>query len=152
MDAQIVQRPAFSVIGMVYRGPADQNEFHDLWVRFWPRYDELQNIIEPEICYGVCDHFNEQTGEFDYLACMQVAPTTPAPTGMEKWDIPDHTYAVFPVTLPTIGSFYTAVYQEWLPQSGYHRVDGPDFELYPADFDPNRPDSTFYMYIPVEKA
>lgn len=151
MKAQIVQRPAFCVVGMLYHGRNQHNEIPHLWEQFWPRHAELQNVIEPEVSYGVCDHMDERTGEFDYMACMQVAQDAPAPTGMVKWEVPSLTYAVFPSTLPTIGPVYEAIYKEWMPRSGYHRAEGPDLELYTAEFDPSAPDSTLYLYIPVEK-
>lgn len=152
MEAQIVQRPAFSVAGILYHGKNEHNEIPQLWDQFWPRHAELQSVVEPQVSYGLCDHVDERTGEFDYVAGMQVAPDALLPVGMVKWEIPALTYAVFTTTLPKIGPTFDAIYREWMPNSEYHRTAGPDVELYTAEFDPNAPDSTFYLYIPVEKS
>jgi predicted transcriptional regulator YdeE len=40
----------------------------------------------------------------------------------------------------------------WMPQSGYRRGDGPDFEYYDATFDvEDVENSQLYVYIPITK-
>jgi AraC family transcriptional regulator len=51
----------------------------------------------------------------------------------------------------TIGATFDAIYNGWLPNSGYRRAKGLEFELYDAQFDPNRPDSKMFIYVPVEQ-
>ena len=41
-------------------------------------------------------------------------------------------------------------FQTWLPQSGYERGDGPDFELYDETFDGEVEGSGLYIYVPIK--
>ena len=43
-------------------------------------------------------------------------------------------------------------YQQWLPQSGYKRAIGPEFELYDEKFNPQDPASMLYRYVPIVSA
>lgn len=69
------------------------------------------------------------------------------------WDIPAHTYAVF----PCIGSMpeaftrlYQQIYSEFFPSSEYQPCGGTDFEVYPSD-DVKNPDYTCEIWVAVEK-
>ena len=150
MEPKIVSKPAFTVAGIKYHGKNEQGEIPRLWEAFGPRMQEFRNVVNPEVCFGVCDNMDEETGAFDYVAAVEVADDTDLPEGMVAWAIPAQTYAVFTCTLPTIGQAYEHIYQTWLPASEYKRACGPELELYDADFDPRQPESKMYLYIPVE--
>jgi AraC family transcriptional regulator len=69
------------------------------------------------------------------------------------WEIPAHTYAVF----PCIGSMpeaftrlYHQIYSEFFPASEYQPCGGTDFEVYPSD-DVHNPDYTCEIWVAVEK-
>jgi AraC family transcriptional regulator len=64
--------------------------------------------------------------------------------------VPEGKYAVFTCTLKTIHEAYQYAFQTWLPGSGYQRADGPDFEYYDADFDPDAGHPELYIYIPIK--
>ena len=153
MQPMIVTKPAFSVVGLKYRGKNENNEIAAMW--------DVANARAPEIvaaaeglgaAYGICRDM-EADGIFEYLACLEIKDIREIPEGMERWDVPEQTYAVFPCKLGTIGEAYRYAFQEWLPASGYQRGDGPDFEYYDYTFDPNDAEnSQLYVYIPVVKA
>jgi predicted transcriptional regulator YdeE len=42
--------------------------------------------------------------------------------------------------------------QEWLPASGYQPGDGPDFELYGEEFDPQSAQRILSIYFPIKQA
>lgn len=138
--------PGFEVLGMKYRGKNEKKEVPELWEAFVPRMGEIKNRVDPKISYGVMDGFDRETGEFDYIACVEVTPSDEGPSGMEGVKIPDQTYAVFKSTLPTIRQAFDYAYREWFPQSGYERSPGPEFELYGDEF---HKDQTIYIYIPL---
>ena len=50
---------------------------------------------------GVMQNYDAQTGEFDYIACMQAHNASSVPQGMTALSIPKQTYAVFTTALPT---------------------------------------------------
>jgi AraC family transcriptional regulator len=147
MDVKMEDRPAFLVAGMKYRGRNDHNEVPQLWESFVPRMATVRRAARGENSYGVMDNFDSDSGEFDYVAGVEVDSEVEQPEEMVTWKIPAQTYAVFRCTLPHIRDAFHQSYQEWLPGSGYRRAGGPEFELYTPEF---RVDQTVYLYIPVE--
>jgi AraC family transcriptional regulator len=150
MEPKIVAREAFTVVGMKYHGKNENNEIPQLWDKFGPRAEEIKHIVDPHVAYGVCGNFDDSSHEFDYVAGFEVDSTTEIPEGMVSWDVPAGKYAVFTCTLPTLGETYQHAYHTWLPQSGYQRAPGPEFELYDESFDPEDPSSKMDAYIPLK--
>ena len=105
----------------------------------------------PMACFGVCSAMDEENHTFSYMAGLGVKDNSEVPEGMAAMDIPEQEYAVFECTLPKIMEAYEGIYQGWLPESEYRRSDGPEFELYDEDFNPENPDSKIYLYVPVVK-
>ena len=151
MERQFVPKPAFTIVGMLLRATPMTPEIPKLWDRFVPRIDEIAHLAEPKTDYGVMDHFDEATSQFDYMAGCSVTAVDALPAGMQQWDVPANTYAVFTTTVPTIGQVMGHIYNTWLPTSGYRHAAGPYFERYGEHFSPEDPTSTFDIYIPVEK-
>ena len=112
---------------------------------------EVQQLAEPGVCYGLMDHFDMDKGELDYMACEPVLRATDVPAGMTSLKVPANTYAVFETTLATIPLTFDSIFGTWLPTSGYQRVAAPYFEHYTADFNPDEADAKLSIYIPVEK-
>lgn len=150
MEPQFVTLPAFTVVGLTIRSNGQGEPFSALWNRFIPRMHEIQGL-KPNATYGVMDHYDEASGEFDYTAGSEATNTPSVPEGMRRIEVPGQTYAVFTCTLPTIGEAYRQI-ETWLPQSGYQRAHAPEFERYDERFDPAIPDSPMDIYIPVVKA
>lgn len=153
MQPMIVSKPAFSAVGLKYRGKNENQEIAAMWGVANARAEEIVAAAEGlGAAYGICRDM-EADGVFEYLACLEVKDIREIPEGMERWDVPEQTYAVFPCKLATIGEAYRYAFEEWLPASGYRRGDGPDFEYYDESFDPNDAEnSQLYVYIPVVKA
>jgi len=122
-----------------------------LWDEFGPRMGEVKHIAGPNVAYGLTSHMDAGSGEFDYMAGMQVSRTDDIPDGMVSFNVPAQTYAVLPCTLPTLREVFDQIYGAWLPASGYVRTSGPELELYDETFDPRDPASVFEVYIPVFK-
>ena len=152
MEPKIVKRAAFTVVGMKYHGKNENNEIPQMWGQFGSRVPEIKHRVDPHVAYGVCDNFDESSSEFDYIAGFEVGSTAEIPEGMVSWDIPEGKYAVFTCTLPTLGETHQYAYHTWLPQSGYQRAAGPEFELYDESFDPKDPNSKMDVYVPIQKA
>ena len=149
MNPEIKSLPAFCVIGQLYRGKNEHGEIPAMWDTLNARRGELQAIRGSGAAYGVCGNM-EPDGVFEYIAGVEVPVGAEAPEGMSRWEVPAQIYAVFPCTLQTIHQAYEQAYQVWLPGSGYKRIDGPDFELYPETFEPSDPESQgMFIYIPI---
>jgi AraC family transcriptional regulator len=149
MEPEIVTRPAFSVMGMTVRARGGSDEMPALWDKLMGRFHEMTERRGDD-AYGVIDHFDEAEGTMDYTAGYEVAPEQMPPAGMDLLQIPAQTYAVFECTLPTLMDALDRAYSVWLPQSGYKRAAGPEFEFYGQDFSPQNPDSPMTIYIPIE--
>jgi AraC family transcriptional regulator len=151
MEPQFVVRPAFTVVGLILRTTPMTPEIPKLWERFTPRIDEIAHLAEPHVSYGVIDHYDPETHQFNYMAGCAVTRVDALPAGMQRWDVPANTYAVFVTTLPRLGHVMGQIYNTWLPTSGYRHGAGPYFERYDERFNAGDPASTFEIYIPVER-
>lgn len=149
MEPRIVERAAFTVVGMMVRGKAESNEIPQMWEALNPRVREIQDRTGDDVAYGISTNMDEQTGEFDYIGGFEVGRVHEIPEGMIRFEVPGGNYAVFRTTLPRIGDTFMHAYRTWAPQSGYELTGGPDFELYGEEFDPRNPDSEFDVYIPI---
>lgn len=145
MEPQIVKKPAFDVVGLLYKGKNENNDISHIWDRFLPRAGEISHKAAD--AFGVCGPV-EPDGSFSYLAGFQVSKVAGLPHEMAHWAVPEQTYAVFPCTLQTIHDAYDHAYQEWLPQSSYQRAAGLDFEYYPPEFDADA-GTGMYIYLPI---
>lgn len=149
-ELQIVKRPAMTVVGMLFHGAGMSPEIPKLWDKFGPRMETIAGSVNPMVSYGICANMDMQTGEFDYVAAVEVEEGAPVPEGMVRWQTPEGAYALIPATLSTIGDAYQLA-QSLIPDAGYQRVGNLDYELYDERFDPTLPDSVLYICIPVEK-
>jgi AraC family transcriptional regulator len=149
MEPKIVTKPAFTVVGMKYRGKNEKSEIPQLWEQFGPRICEIKHLADPHVAYGVMHNYDEESGEFDYVAGFEVSSVAEVPEGMVSWEVPEQTYAVFTCTLPTLMETFERAYKTWLPHSGYQRADSPEFELYDENFDSQDENSEMAIYIPI---
>ena len=149
MVPKIVHLPAFTVVGMKYRGKNEKNEIPQLWSRWVPRIPEIQHRTTDLATYGVMDNYDEATGEFDYVASLTVERAAALPAGMVAVEVPAAQYAVLDCTLPTIGAAYEQI-RAWVEQSEYERAPTPDFEYYGPGFNPEDPNSVMSLYLPIK--
>jgi AraC family transcriptional regulator len=149
-ELQIVERPAMTVVGMLYHGPGMSPDIPKLWEKFGPRMESIEGSVNPMVSYGICANMDMQTGLFDYVAAVEVAEDAPTPEGMVRWEVPGGRFALIPATIPTIGDAYKLA-ESLIPGAGYNRVGNLDYELYDERFDPADPNSVLYICIPVEK-
>jgi AraC family transcriptional regulator len=150
MGIKIVERGAFTVVGLKYRGKNENNEIPQLWRVLGPRTGEIENLADDTAAYGISANMDKESGEFDYIAGFEVSSTEGLPEGMVAFEVPGDRYAVFATTLPKIGETFHNAYETWLPQAGHQLTGGPEFELYDEQFDPQDPDSEFDLYIPIK--
>jgi len=159
VESLILTRKALTVVGLKYRGKKRQGEVRQLWRRFALRAVEIRHQVSGG-SYGVMGHYERpfggmgnydpSCGEFDYLAGVEVDSVADMPAGMESWEIPKHRYAVFVFPFRDIGQAYRYIYQEWLPASDHQLAEAPEFEFYPATFDPDDGSSEMFLYVPIE--
>jgi predicted transcriptional regulator YdeE len=149
-DPQVVNRPAFWVLGVVrhFAGP-ESADFEGTWRAFGPQ----QHLIEPLSCdgvfYGVGFVVEGETG-FDYFAGMAVPEATEAPPGLFLREVSAATEAVFACTMATIGATFQFAYGEWMARAGYQCAEPlPWFERYPPE-GISGPDSPLEIHIAIK--
>ena len=127
-----------------------------LWAEFGPRMHELR-ALEPGVRYGLTAapaSLGEKPSHPDeaiYLAAVPVEPKARLPRGMTAWKSLAGTYAKFSHVgrIGRIGETYGFIYGRWLPEGGYERANGPDFERYDRRFDPQSAASVLEIFVPV---
>jgi AraC family transcriptional regulator len=84
--------------------------------------------------YGICHDFDED-GSFAYLCG---APALEPEADLVTVTLPKGRYARFDHSghISSISDTWSAIFQSWQPSSGETLGEGPEFELYAADFDP----------------
>jgi AraC family transcriptional regulator len=155
MLKDIVRREAFTVAGP---GALFTEENKSGIPALWPRLIRALPLAGQADArtYGVCKMVDKQEGCLKYIAGVEVAGEAPLPEGFERIALAAHSYAVFRLVLdgsplhPQMQAAMPKIWGELLPQSGLRTVPAPDFELYPADFEPMRKGSYVDMYIAVE--
>jgi len=145
MKPEIVMKPAFTAVGLMYYGKNEAHEIPQMWGQLNPRYQEIP--AKTGVAYGVCGEM-EEDGRFHYLAGFEVTGSPELPPGMTQWHVAAQSYAVFPCTLQTIQQTYQYIFETWFPQSGYQKGDGPDLEWYSEAFDPETGEG-MAIYMPV---
>jgi AraC family transcriptional regulator len=151
MEINVVNRPGFTVVGMKCHCEGETSAIPELWNDLGARMEELEQVADMDVAYGVSYNVDLTTNEFDYLAGFPVEEVEALPEGLVSQEIPAGEYAVFPCTMASIEETYGQIYGTWLPEAGYRRAEGPDYEAYGEAFDPENPQSEFKVYIPVAR-
>ncbi len=95
MEPRFETRPAFMVVGMMYRGKNENQEIKAMWDQFIPRFNEIKDKDLRET-FGVCRCFEgAQDGEFEYVAGVRVNSVDDLPEDMVVRMVPEQKYAVF---------------------------------------------------------
>ncbi len=105
--------------------------------------------------FGVCCGGPDGKG-LHYIAGIGIAADAQPPPGFEVIELPPRTYLIFRQVLsggplhPQMQSAVREIWGERVPKSGCTLVRAPDLEVYPEDFQPDRPGAWVEWWIPVE--
>jgi predicted transcriptional regulator YdeE len=149
MEPRIVEKDAFSVVGMAWNSKTSEGDIPGMWQRFIPREQEIQGKLESAVTYGVCLQGDNE--DFTYVACVETNGNH-VPQDMRQVTVPSQRYAVFTHkgTIDRLGETYELIYGKWLPLHGLEVVKGIDFERYDERFiGPGAEQSEMDIYIPV---
>lgn len=131
MEPKIVERPAFTIVGMRYYGKNQNKEIPKMWEEVIPRFGEIPQT-GPRISYGYCSMEVAADGSFEYIAGLETAETPVVPEGMLARLVPAQKYAVFVHRgeLKGLPQTWKNIQEVWMPAAGLERANGPDFEAY----------------------
>ena len=119
------------------------------WQRFNQKVDDIPDRIG-KVAYGVC--CNGDDSGFDYIAGVEVADFSDLPREFSRVRIPEQRYVVFSHAehISTIRRTVSAIWNQWLPQSGLKVADAPNFERYDDKFDPATGNGGLEIWVPVK--
>jgi len=147
------ERGAFVVAGMSRRfDDSNKHEIPQLWDKF-AQHLPLSGQTGSET-YGV--EWDADSIGFNYMAAVAIAPDATVPPHLERKEIPAQRYLVFRLTLDDrslheqLDEAVPEIWMKRVPNSGYSRSNGPDFEFYPANFAPPRRGVALEFWVPVE--
>lgn len=119
------------------------------WQRFHQKVSEIPDRVG-QVAYGVCCN-GDDSGNFDYIAGVEVADFSDLPREFSRVRIPEQKYAVFTHGdhISTIRRTVNTIWNQWLPASGLKAADAPFFEHYDENFDPLTGNGGLEIWIPV---
>ena len=121
------------------------------WQRFSHRVSEIPDRVG-NLAYGVCCN-GDDSGNFDYIAGVEVADFSDLPRDFSRVRIPEQRYAVFSHKehISTIRRTVNTIWNHWLPASGMKAADAPSFERYDENFDPATGNGGLEIWVPVRE-
>lgn len=119
-----------------------------LWQRVGPLLGQIPGQVG-HVAYGVC-HGMDMSG-FDYLAGVEVTAGTQVPADLVSVRVAAARYAVFTHGghVSTVRGTFMAIFNTWLPRSGYQFAEAAVFERYDERFDPRTGMGGFELWIPI---
>lgn len=123
------------------------NQWHQLHQKVGAIPDRVGNVA-----YGVCCN-GDDSGNFDYIAGVEVADFSDLPREFSRVRIPEQKYAVFTHAehISTIRRTVNTIWNHWLPASGMKAADAPNFERYDENFDPATGNGGLEIWIPIRE-
>ena len=120
-----------------------------LWRRFNQAIADVPGRVG-QVAYGVCCN-GDDAGNFDYIAGVEVSDFSDLPREFSRVRIPQQKYAVFTHRehVATIRRTIDAIWNHWLPASGFKMADAPTFERYDDKFDPVTGNGGFEIWVPI---
>ena len=155
MEAEICEIDSFVVVGVrEHFDEETKSGIPALWDRFLPLLPDIPH--KRPSTYGVCTNASPEDGSLDYVAGVAVERVDRLPPGTIAETVPRQTYAVFKHQIHTLDLHKELqptvrwIWSTWLPASQFEYVGGPDFERYPADFEPT-PGKYLEIMVPVRR-
>ena len=156
MNPEIKMLEPKTLVGLRSTMSFAQNTTALLWQGFMPRRKEitqmagtylysLQNYAE-----GFYTNF-DPFANFEKWAAVEVHDCSSIPDGMEVLEVAGGLYAVFMYkgSPANAAAFYRAIFEDWLPQSGYTLDERLHFEVLGARYKNGSDDSEEEVWIPI---
>ncbi|MBM4197055.1 MAG: AraC family transcriptional regulator [Gammaproteobacteria bacterium] len=116
----------------------------------WRRLPELPGAVVGVTYGAICGATDDS---LEYLSGVEVGDFAALPAGLGRMRVPAQHYAVFTLHghVSLLPRAWQAIRDEWLPQSGYEPVHGPEFERYDWRFDPGSGTGTMEIWCAVRR-
>ncbi|SEE96961.1 AraC family transcriptional regulator [Ruania alba] len=164
MDARIIERPAFRLIGhaarvpLIYEGinPHIQEHIQSLPVAEHERLKHLSSTRPGgllQVSDDVDPDYQEGT-ELTYLHGVAVEAGTEVPDDLDTFEVPAGTWAVFRTSgehPAALQSAYAATATEWFPSNPWRLRPGPSIVAI-LDRSPDFSTATCELWLPIERS
>ncbi len=137
---KIETRPAMRIAGLLVNYEMTKLAgIPQQWQAFQQYIDNVPGAV-PGAAYGVVGPMPPEGQAFDYMCGLEVSERAELPPGFKVWAIPAGRYARIRHSghISTIRSTCAAIFEDWLPGSGYEQRAGniSFLEYYGSDFNP----------------
>ena len=160
MKPDIIEISEKKLVGMRVKTSLSDNKIPELWQKFMPRMNEIQNDKNTG-CYELHpydldfkpENFSEKM-KFEKWAIVEVSNFDNVPEGMETHILKAGQYAVFihKGLMSKVQMSFDYVYGTWLPNSEFELDTRDDFERYGEKyFGPENSESETEIWIPIKK-
>ena len=120
----------------------------------WQAFNALGTLPGQQgtTAYGVICTASPEAQTLEYMCGAEVAAFDALPPDLGRMRIPAQHYAVFEHRghVSTIRETWDAIWNDWLPRSGYVPVDGPEFAVYDDRFDVRTGTGGIEIWSPVQ--
>ncbi|HYL38808.1 MAG TPA: AraC family transcriptional regulator [Bryobacteraceae bacterium] len=120
------------------------------WQRFTPHLGHIPGQVG-RTAYGVLCN-SDDAGNTEYLSGVEVSDFARVPHEFSRLRIPAQRYAVFRQRdhISTIRRTWFTIWNKGLPESGCKPAEGPEFERYGEEFNPETGAGGFEIWIPIK--
>ncbi len=154
MDYRIETKTSFKVMG-ISRKFSYESAFSDI-PKFWVETLHQSDKKNMPICgkYGVNYDKNMSGTDFRYMIGGDYDKEKAEQFDLEVWEIPEHTWAVFPCRGKMPEAFQElnkTIFSEWLAEGKYEIAEGYNIEFYsdPKDYKGGTQDPEYYCEIRI---
>ena len=125
------------------------NPIPALWSNFGPHIGRVPNQ-RGNVAYGV--NYNFDDNNMDHLVAVEVSRFDGIPDEYTRLRLAPATYAVFTHKGPVmrIRETWSAIWGDWVPNSGREIADAPTFERYDERFNPETGDGEVEIWLPLQ--
>lgn len=130
--------------------PESRANIPALWQRFAPHIGKVPGQIGTT-SYGVCWNV-KSNGAFDYLAGIEVIPSTTLPPEFTSVSCRAGRYVVLTHEghLSLLPQTIDRIWTQWVPDSSLKTADAPCFERYTEKYDPKSGLGVVEIWVPLE--
>jgi predicted transcriptional regulator YdeE len=120
------------------------------WCQFVPRMGQIPAQKSP-MTYGVSWNCQPDC-KFDYLTGVEVSDPSMLPGDLTVVKVPAARYAVFPLSkhVSTMPATFDTIFSKWVPDCGLPVADGPCFERYTPEFNPQTGMGGMEIWVPLK--
>ena len=156
MEYRIEKKCPFKVMG-ISRMFSYESANTDI-PKYWDELKSLGKATPLMGIYGICFDEEMAGNRFRYMIADDFQPETAGKKHLEEYEIPGHTWAVFPCLGPmplALQEVNKKIFSQWLPTSRYEVSEGYNIEYYSnaADYEAGTQDPAYYaeVWIPVKE-